>query len=186
MKKIYKKWLKKASKKLDEMLGKLLPVLMLFFIINLCFPHIAIAKGNEPLPQLPLQAGRFEYLTEEDASAKSLLPKIELRDPQYTYNIWVTTYNSLSAQTDSTPCITASGFNLCENDQENIIATNFLHLPFGTKVRFPELFGDKIFTVEDRMNSRYYGTADIWLRDNARAKTFGKKWTTIEILPFKR
>jgi len=186
MKKRYKKWLKKTSKQLDEVLGKLLPVLMLIIVINLSFPHIAIAKGTDPIPQLPMEAGRFEYFIEEDASAKSLLPKIELRDPQYTYHVWVTTYNSLSAQTDSTPCITASGFDLCEHNQENIIATNFLNLPFGTKVRFPELYGDKIFTVEDRMNKRYYGTADIWLRDYARAKAFGKKWTTIEILPFKR
>ena len=186
MKKRYKKWLKKTSKQLDELLGKLLPVLMLIFVINLCFPHVAVAKGTGPIPQLPLQAGRFEYFTEADASAKSLLPKIELRNPQYTYNIWVTSYNSLPAQTDSTPCITASGFDLCKHNQENIIATNFLHLPFGTKVRFPELYGDKVFTVEDRMNKRYYGTADIWFRDHAKSKTFGKKWTVIEILPFKR
>jgi 3D (Asp-Asp-Asp) domain-containing protein len=62
-----------------------------------------------------------------------------------------------------------------------MIAANWL--PFGTKVKIPELFGDKIFTVEDRMNARYgFGRIDIWM--DAERKTvnlFGVKRATVEI-----
>ncbi|MBU1130733.1 3D domain-containing protein [Patescibacteria group bacterium] len=186
MRKKFKKQLKIALKKIDIFAGKLLPILMLIFVINLCFPHVSMAKGTEPIPQLPLEAGRLEFLSEGEIISKSSFPEVELREPQYTYKIWLTAYNSRQAQTDATPCITASGFDLCEHNQEDIIATNFLNLPFGAKVRFPELYGDKIFIVQDRMNARYWLTADIWLKDYAQAKSFGRKWTSMEILPFVR
>lgn len=86
----------------------------------------------------------------------------------------VTAYNSEVAQCDSTPCITADGFNLCEHNQEDVIATNIL--PFGTKVMFPELFGDRIFTVHDRMNAKYSYRADVWMRDHGDAIQFGANY----------
>ena len=79
------------------------------------------------------------------------------RDPIRTLNVFATAYSSDPYQTDSTPCIPAMNFDLCEHylvyRLEDTIAANFL--PLGTKVRFPELYGDKVFTVRDRMNSRY-------------------------------
>ena len=95
-----------------------------------------------------------------------------------------TAYNSDVRQTDSTPCITANGFDLCAFYQEkgygNTIAANFL--PMGAQVRFPELFGDKVFIVRDRMNARYgYGRVDVWMPEHAEAKTFGAKYTKMEI-----
>ena len=92
---------------------------------------------------------------------------IEDRDPAYTKWVVATAYSSDRAQTDSTPCFPAMDFDMCahyeETGLENTIATNFL--PLGTKVRFPELYGDKVFVVRDRMNSRYNGTnrIDIWV-----------------------
>lgn len=186
MEKVFKKMLKTLYYKINHWLEKYLPVLMLVFILQLSFPHLTLAKGAESLPQLPLQAGRLEFFIEENTVSPSLFPEINLRDPQYTLSVWITAYNSHIAQTDSTPCITASGFNVCEHNQENIIATNFLYLPFGTKVRLPELFGDRVFTVEDRMNSRYGNTMDIWMKDFNQAKAFGRKYTQVEILPFVR
>ena len=180
------KQLKKAGKTIDQWLGNLLPVLMLIVIFNLCFPHVSVAKAMEPIPQLPLQAGRLEFFQHQVAVTTSLLPEVALREPQYVYKIAVTAYTSHVSQTDGSPCITASGFNVCRHNTEDIIATNFLNLPFGTKVRLPELYGDRILIVQDRMNSRYYRTIDIWMQDLAKAKQFGRKWTTIEILPFVR
>ena len=89
-------------------------------------------------------------------------------------------YNSEVAQCDSTPCITANGFNLCEHGVEDSIAANFLK--FGTKVRIPELFGDRIFVVRDRMNSRYIDRVDIWMLEKTDAKQFGIKIAKIEVL----
>jgi 3D (Asp-Asp-Asp) domain-containing protein len=47
----------------------------------------------------------------------------------------------------------------------------------------PEIYGDRIFIVEDRMNSRksdYH--FDVWFPDRSDALIFGAKETYIEIL----
>jgi len=104
-------------------------------------------------------------------------------------NIWsikrtgyytITAYNSEVAQCDDSPCITANGFNLCEHGIEDTVAANFL--PFGTKIRIPSLFGDKVFVVRDRMNARYPDRLDIWMVKKEDAKKFGVKLAKIEIL----
>lgn len=89
----------------------------------------------------------------------------------------ITAYSSTTWQTDDTPFITASGSYV----EDGIVANNLL--PFGTRIRIPEIYGDKIFIVEDRMNSRkgnYH--VDIWFEDLAQAKNFGAKTTYIEVL----
>jgi len=102
-----------------------------------------------------------------------------LTQPKRVMKLTITAYSSTVDQTDSTPCITANGFNVCEHNTENVVAANFL--PFGTKIKIPELYGDKLFTVQDRMNSRYWYHADIWLQSREKAKQFGAKYATIEI-----
>ena len=89
----------------------------------------------------------------------------------------VTAYSSTPGQTDSTPFITASG----ENVADGIVANNML--PFGTKIRIPEVYGNKVFVVEDRMHQRkgkYH--LDIWFPKYSQAKNFGAKITYIEVL----
>jgi 3D (Asp-Asp-Asp) domain-containing protein len=94
-----------------------------------------------------------------------------------TVKMVVTAYSSTPDQTDDTPFITASG----ETVADGIVANNML--PFGAKIRMPELFGDKVFVVEDRMARRkgnYH--VDVWLSDTQDAKEFGAKITYIEVL----
>jgi 3D (Asp-Asp-Asp) domain-containing protein len=85
-----------------------------------------------------------------------------------------TAYSSTVDQTDSTPFITASGARV----KDGVVAANFLE--FGAKVRFPSLYGDKIFTVEDRMKSNH--KVDIWFSTRQKAKNFGVKRVEMEIL----
>jgi 3D (Asp-Asp-Asp) domain-containing protein len=92
----------------------------------------------------------------------------------------ITAYNSEVGQCDSTPCITANGFNVCEYGIEDTIAANWLK--FGTKVRIPELFGDRIFVVRDRMNKKHADHVDVWMKEKIDAKKFGVKLAKIEIL----
>jgi len=92
----------------------------------------------------------------------------------------MTAYNSEAAQTDDSPCITANGFNLCEHGIEDTIAANFL--PMGTKVRIPDLFGDRIFIVRDRMNQRHATRVDVWMKNRTAALKFGIKVAKIEVL----
>ncbi|MEI6511203.1 MAG: hypothetical protein WCO25_04140 [Candidatus Uhrbacteria bacterium] len=107
------------------------------------------------------------------------LPVAPIAAPRRTYTIPVSAYSSDAAQTDATPCIAARGFDLCENDEENVVAANFL--PIGTKLRIPELYGSRIFTVVDRMNARYDRHVDVWMKTKADAKSFGRKRATIEV-----
>jgi len=92
----------------------------------------------------------------------------------------MTAYNSESGQTDNSPCITANGFNVCEHGIEDTIAANFLK--FGTKVMIPELFGERVFVVRDRMNRRYTNRVDIWFKDYNDAINFGLKVATIQVI----
>ena len=94
-------------------------------------------------------------------------------------HIYVTAYSSSPDETDDTPCIAASGYDLCKHDRENVVACNFL--PFGTKVRFPELDADRTYTVVDRMHERFNSRMDIWMKSKEAAKNFGKKYLTVEI-----
>ena len=89
----------------------------------------------------------------------------------------ITAYSSTTWQTDDSPFITASGKLVAEG----IVANNML--PFGTEIRIPELYGDKVFVVEDRMNwKKGYYHIDIWFPDYCLAKDFGAKITYIEVL----
>jgi 3D (Asp-Asp-Asp) domain-containing protein len=93
-----------------------------------------------------------------------------------TIQIVVTSYNSEPGQTDSTPFITAFGTQV----RDGIVATNYL--PKGTKVRFPDLYGSKVFVVEDRMNIRYHKRMDIWSADKEFSRQFGARYLRMEIL----
>jgi 3D (Asp-Asp-Asp) domain-containing protein len=93
----------------------------------------------------------------------------------------VTAYTSRAAETDGDPCRTASGMDVCERNIEDVVATNFAYLPFGTRLRIPELFGNRIFQVQDRMNERYGRTVDVWMTSLPAAKKFGHRWAMVEI-----
>ena len=99
--------------------------------------------------------------------------------PRWKIKVPMTAYNSEPGQTDDTPCIAARGYNLCEANEENVVAANFV--PIGTKIKVPELYGDKEFTVVDRMNKRYTHKVDFWMKSKADAKKFGVKYATVEI-----
>ncbi len=96
--------------------------------------------------------------------------------PAKILKFWITAYSSTVDQTDDTPFITASGSYV----RDGVAAANIL--PFGTKFKLPEIFGDQIFVVEDRMHPRYQNRIDIWFADREDATDFGKKWTKVEIL----
>ncbi len=91
-----------------------------------------------------------------------------------------TGYNSDPWQTDDTPCIAANGFDVCKHGIEDTVAANFLK--FGTKIRIPQVYGDRVFTVRDRMNRRYPNSVDIWMIYKKDAKEFGRRVLKIEVV----
>lgn len=90
--------------------------------------------------------------------------------------LWVTAYSSSPDETDDDPFITANG----SLTRDGIAATNIL--PFGTKIKIPKLFGDKIFTIEDRMHERKTNFVDIWMESKEKAIQFGIHYAEIIIL----
>lgn len=103
----------------------------------------------------------------------SQIPEEETRK----INVVVTAYSSTPDQTSGDPYTTAAGTRV----REGIVANNAL--PFGTKIRIPELYGDQIFVVEDRLHWRkgnYH--VDIWFPTREGAIEFGSKRTHIEVI----
>jgi 3D (Asp-Asp-Asp) domain-containing protein len=89
----------------------------------------------------------------------------------------VTGYSSSPDETDDDPWTTA--YNTPVRD--GIAASNIL--PFGTKIRIPEIFGDKIFVIEDKMNPKHNGNLDIWFPNKWSALEFGIHYDVlVEIL----
>ena len=143
-------------------------VILLFLV----FPNSALFKDFESIDKIG-------PVPEEAISAYydgPTLPEIPERSARYAMVISVTAYNSLPEQTDDTPFITASN----THTRDGIVATN--SLPFGSIVRFPDVYGDKEFVVEDRMNKRYYYQMDIWMEHKVDAINFGSQFLKMEIL----
>lgn len=159
----------------------MLIIVLVAFMANMVWPQpIFAAMNNEDGEQSILKeqaVDLFTQMIDQYEQAKNE-PKVAR-----TVKVVATAYSSTPDQTDSTPCITANGFNVCRHGQENVIAANFLK--FGTKVRIPELYGDKIFTVQDRMHSRFSQRIDLWKLSRQRALDFGKQRIEIEILAMK-
>jgi 3D (Asp-Asp-Asp) domain-containing protein len=94
----------------------------------------------------------------------------------------VTAYNAgIEAQTDASPCISASGDNICEMlaRGEKICATNFV--PLGTKL-YIKNYGE--CTVLDRMNSRFKNRVDIAMEahEYQRAVKFGLQTLEVSVI----
>jgi len=93
-----------------------------------------------------------------------------------TLFVTVTAYSSTPDQTDDTPFITASGKTV----RDGIVATNLL--PLGTKIKIPDIYGNRVFVVEDRMHPRKDQHVDIWFSTRWEATKFGVQKAQIEIL----
>lgn len=140
-------------------------------LYNLVFPVNVVAKNSE-IPNIDSPV----IEAEQEQIIFRPLPKISDRPPKQVLTLTVTAYSSTRGETDGDPFTTASG----ERVRDGIIAANFL--PFGTKVRFPEYSGDKIYMVQDRMSLRYWERADIWFPSYWEARQFGVKYLAMEVL----
>ncbi len=127
---------------------------------------------------------------EESKEGAMFSPVEPVPEPDIVVNGIITAYTSTPDQTDDSPFIAATGKHV----HDRMIAAN--GLPFGTIIKIPELYGDKEFVVEDRMNKRYYCYTtgnkrcrmDVWLDTSKKeAKKFGVKKLKVEIyLPEKQ
>ena len=166
---------KNKSKKHWQAKSLLLCTLILTWEFS--FPYVAVAQQSRP----PFIDAGPQILASHPTGNKEVDSRAASEpSPKRIIKVVATAYSSTPEQTDDTPCITANGFDVCQNNQVNVVAANFL--PFGTKIRIPELYGNNILVVQDRMNARYgYGRIDIWHPSKTEAVQFGVKRIKIEI-----
>jgi 3D (Asp-Asp-Asp) domain-containing protein len=88
----------------------------------------------------------------------------------------VTAYASVPDETSDHPFIMADGHHV----YDGAAASNIL--PFGTKIEIPALFGNKVFTIEDRTSPRFSQTVDLWMPSVAAAVYFGMTHTSVVVL----
>ena len=94
--------------------------------------------------------------------------------------VMATAYSATPWQTDDSPCITATGHNLCEDTEKNIIAVSRDLLRTGAlryhqQIMLPDMFGDRIFYIEDTMNARFTNRIDVFHYSTKDAREFGFK-----------
>ncbi len=129
---------------------------------------------KEEFVKEPFQASRV--VEESSFYVQPVPPRKKQVQVVRTEHVPMTAYSSTPDQTDSTPYTTASG----TRTRHGVVAANFL--PIGTKLRIPDHFGDQVFVVEDRMNSRYWKKVDVWMPTRAQALRFGARHEEIEII----
>lgn len=153
-----------------------MPKLLIFSLILMMAMGIvenSLILNSRATSQEEITSG-FLIIQDNSLMANSPLPSPKVVKK---INVVATAYSSTVQQTDDEPFITAAGTQV----RDGIIANNLL--PFGTKVRIPEIYGEKIFVVEDRMSSKKgYYHIDIWFPSYWEAKNFGAKRTYVEVL----
>jgi 3D (Asp-Asp-Asp) domain-containing protein len=163
---------------------RIFQVVLVALVAQFVFPHFAMAEATvEILDKSPdvtiiLPVGQpltpAVPLARVVSAPKPVAPTLKV---QRVKTIVMTAYSSTRDQTDSDPFTTASG----QKVRDGIIAMN--GVPFGTKVRIPEKFGNKVFVVQDRMAARHGSyRADIWMKTRHDAKQWGVKRVKVEIL----
>jgi len=160
---------------------KALAVLLLILTISSSRVSVARADTLMSLPAINISSTPF-LLTQTAAPSIQTLPQASYKT--YHYVVDATAYTSSPEETKpDDPFTTADG----THTHDGVLAANFL--PFNSKVRIPELFGDKIFTVHDRMNARFNDRArylprvDVWMEKKPDMRQFGiHRKITIEVI----
>ena len=154
-------------------------IILGFILVLISFVSVNSCLAPETIPtQAPDKEKLSGLLMVEGNSLLSFHDPSEIEPQQYRkIKMVITAYSSTVCQTDDTPYITASGARV----RKGIVANN--KLAFGTKIQIPEIYGDKIFTVKDRLHPRKgHYHIDIWFPSKQEAINFGVKITYVKIL----
>lgn len=157
--------------------------------------NVQAASAQSLLPQTPTFKTAAQALYDAAQQQNFVLPRAQVHAAQmheeeietpppvvkYSRTVTVTAYNSVPWQTDSTPCISADGSNICELLEQGDISCAS-HLPFGTKINIP---GIGVCTVRDRLHPRFAYRIDIYFGGAEKiqaAKQWGKRRLTVDVL----
>ncbi len=158
---------------MNKLKNNLISLILAVLVLNMAMPGLVSAAQIGILPN-----DNQESLTLVESIDGKLFHSSDTKaKPHKVMKMTLTAYSSTFDQTDEDPFTAASGKRV----YDGMVAVN--GLPFGTKIKIPALYGEKIFTVDDRMNARYGSNRmDIWM--NAPRKSvdaFGVKRAVVEI-----
>jgi len=107
---------------------------------------------------------------------KKVFPENEINSNGTQRYFQISGYNSVPEQTDSTPCIPASGDNIC--GMTNIVACPRVY-PLGTKF----IINGDVYTCLDRLSEKYDGRIDIFFdKDITAALDWGVQYKLVTIV----
>jgi len=157
---------KRTSNKLPDWLV----VLIAFLILAAMISFWAISRKKAKNPVESSVGGLVIY---SDMYLGALVPPYHIETKELGYRI-ITAYNPVESQTDSEPCITASGMNVCDT-KRNIIASN--EFAFGTLL----MIDGKVWEVQDRTSEKYSHRIDLLMYDYQEALDWGRKNLMVEL-----
>lgn len=166
--------MKSENEKIVIILEATIFVLVIMYV---ALSIINIKSGSE-LVELQIQKQELEIKNAKLENIIEKLPilkiKIETETGTETEIFEISAYNTVEWQTDDSPCISASGKNIC--GRNDVIACP-IRYKFGTRMQIL----DKIYTCEDRMKND--GGIDISFdKDIQGAKNWGRKVLAVLIL----
>jgi len=138
--------------------------LMVFALLSFHIPQVNAEKDPYSVPENWPDHWVAPFADEEIVATVEIAsePVVE-RTVRSSRRVTATAYSSDVRQTDASPFRPAMAMDfrdvVAEEGAVYCIAHNDLRL--GTEVRFPELHGDTVYTVCDRMNARYTGTGRV-------------------------
>jgi len=154
---------------------KLYVSLSLLSLVNFMTPQPVAAKTAVSPMQAIVQDAAAAAQSAVKAGPAPMLPIIATVPAKRTLRVIATAYTSTVAECDSDPFTTASGAKTADG----VIAAN--GFAFGTRIRIPDYFGDKVFIVLDRMG-RGGNRIDIWMSNRHDALEWGVRNIRIEVL----
>ena len=146
-------------------------ILALVLSLNPLVANSEPAQPNKTTLEYETSNNQVELLASSPAETPNTT-----RGDGTVYHTEMTGYSSTPDQTDDTPFITASGTHV----RPGVAASNWL--PLGTRFQIPDVFGERIFVIEDRMHTRFQDRVDIWFPDRESAILFGRQNAKIVVL----
>ena len=144
---------------------------------------VAPVTRPQPAPVQPTAAQAAQTRAQAIEQAQTVLAQTTRKGRSVVAR--ATAYNSLAAQTDSTPFITATG----TRTRPGVVALSrdlLRMFPYGSRITIEDLSGKynhllrgRVFYVEDTMAARKTNSIDIWMGTRSQALQFGARQVRI-------
>ena len=156
-------YLFRKTKKYNK-LEKWVTTIGLVFLMGFHIPQV-YAEESLVLPENWSSDWTLPFANEQlvESTPTIVIGEVSDKPAKYTKYVVASAYSSDVHQTDASPFRPAMSMDfreeIAKNGVVNCVAHNDLRL--GTKVRFPEMHGNVVYTVCDRMNTRYSGAGRV-------------------------